>query len=601
MTADIEQYDLSYLDTADPDILVFFIMATYGEGEPTDNAVEFWDFLTEESPLFSESQEADALQKLRYAAFGLGNKTYEHYNEVIRRVDSCLSSLGAQRIGEVGEGDDDNSLEEDFLAWQETMWPAFCQALGVDESGANKGPRQPIYNVKELEPDNNRDVYLGEIGEWIKENESTVYDAKRPYYATLTSKELFEDSDRHCLHLEIDISGTNLSYQTGDHVAIWPTNNEEQVDLLARVLGLKDKLDTVVSVEALDPAAPKKHPFPVPTTYRAALRHYLDLGSVASRQSLMSFVEFAPTETSQQMLKALATDKTAYRARVGDVNLSLGEVLTMVMESDASEGAFGSIPFDLIIESISRLQPRYYSISSSSRENPQSIAVTLVSLEYQPDTTPRTVYGVNTNYILRMHEKMHQMPASGPRYALEGPRERLWDGKTARVPVHVRRSTFKLPQDPSIPIIMVGPGTGVAPFRGFVRERVLQKKNGPVGPTVLFFGCRNSKEDFLYKDEWPGLFDTLGDDSRLITAFSRETDRKVYVQHRLMEHAVEMWGLLEKGAYIYVCGDAKNMARDVNQTFIRFAQQLGGMSEPKAQDYIKKLRNTSRYQEDVWS
>ncbi|KAG1066538.1 hypothetical protein G6F42_026643 [Rhizopus arrhizus] len=188
--------------------------------------------------------------------------------------------------------------------------------------------------------------------------------------------------------------------------------------------------------------------------------------------------------------------------------------------------------------------------------------------------------------------------------AITGPRNCLYDAesKVARVPVHVRRSQFKLPRNPTVPVIMVGPGTGVAPFRGFVRERALQKKEGkPIGPTILYFGCRNSAEDFLYEEEWPELFETLGESSRIITAFSRETAQKVYVQHRLMENGPEMWDLLEKGAYVYVCGDAKVMARDVNQTFVRFAQQFGGLEEEKAQDYIKNLRNTGRYQEDVWS
>jgi NADPH-ferrihemoprotein reductase len=149
---------------------------------------------------------------------------------------------------------------------------------------------------------------------------------------------------------------------------------------------------------------------------------------------------------------------------------------------------------------------------------------------------------------------------------------------------------------------MIGPGTGVAPFRGFVRERALQKQEGkPIGPTILFFGCRNSKQDFVYSEEWPALFETLGGSSRIITAFSRETEQKVYVQHRLMENGQEMWDLLEQGAYVYVCGDAKTMARDVNQTFVKFATEFGQLEEQKAQDYVKSLRTTGRYQEDVWS
>lgn len=167
MTADIELYDLQYLDTVPEDYLVFFIMATYGEGEPTDNAVDFWESLMEEEPQFSENED---LKNLRYVMFGLGNKTYEHYNEVARKLDQRLTKLGAQRVGERGEGDDDASLEEDFLAWQDNMWPVFCDALGVDETNASNGPRQATFSVEELEGQQDMDeVYLGEIGEKPKE------------------------------------------------------------------------------------------------------------------------------------------------------------------------------------------------------------------------------------------------------------------------------------------------------------------------------------------------------------------------------------------------------------------------------------------------
>ncbi|SAM04246.1 hypothetical protein [Absidia glauca] len=602
MTADIELYDLSYLDTLPEDTLVFFVMATYGEGEPTDNATDFWEQLvTDEEPQFSQGGED--LAALRYVLFGLGNKTYEHYNAVARILDQRLTKLGAKRIGERGEGDDDGSLEEDFLAWQESMWPAFCEALGVDESSAQSGPRQATYSVEELENYEKDDVYFGEIGAKVKGNSKPVYDAKRPYIAPITSRELFKGSDRHCLHIEIDISGTNLNYQTGDHVAMWPSNNEDEVMRLASVLGLTDKLDAVVMVKAVDPAASKQYPFPVPATYRAIFRHYLDICAPASRQSLLPLVEYAPTEESKELLKLLATDKDEYRVKVGEAVRNLGQVLELAANGESS-GSFASVPFDLIVESISRLQPRYYSISSSSKEQPGSIAATCVTLAYQPSTTPdRTVYGVNTNFLYRMHlQSQGQDDNALPVYDLAGPRQSFINADGYKVPVHIRRSQFKLPRNTSVPVIMVGPGTGVAPFRGFVRERALQKKEGKsVGPTVLFFGSRHSQQDFLYADEWSDLFATLGDDSQLITAFSRETDHKVYVQHRLEEHGEAMWKLLEKGAYIYVCGDAKNMARDVNQTFVKLAMDYGNKPEDKALDYIKSLRNIGRYQEDVWS
>ncbi|KAG0163993.1 NADPH-cytochrome P450 reductase [Apophysomyces sp. BC1034] len=608
MAADIETYDLSYLDTVPEDYVVCFVMATYGEGEPTDNAVDFWELLTDESPQFSEMNEDKPLKNLRYLVFGLGSKTYEHYNAVGRTVDRCLAECGAKRIGERGEGDDDASMEEDFLAWQENMWPAFCEALGVDEKSLQSRPRQATFDVEELEAYDEDKLYLGELSERPKENMKIVYDAKRPYLSRITMRDIFKSSSRHCLHVNIDISDCNLSYQTGDHVAIWPTNNEVEVHRLASLLGLREKLDTAVMISALDSAASKQHPFPVPTTYRAIFRHYLDICAIPSRQTLMALTDYVPTEAFKTLLQKLAQDKDEYRIHVTDSVRNLGELLEWIATSNNEEvtlGMFASVPFDLIVENVSRLQPRYYSISSSSKESPNAITATIVTLDYQPDPTPeRTVYGVNTNYLWQIYAKIYQADdgRSYPQYDLAGPRQSLVNDTIARIPVHVRRSQFRLPRNPNAPIVMVGPGTGVAPFRAFVRERALQKKEGKaVGTTLLFFGCRTSQEDFLYADEWPELFDTLGGESRMITAFSRETAQKVYVQHRLQQAGREVWELMEKGAYIYVCGDAKNMARDVNQTFVSFAQEFGLRSEEKAQEYVKNLRGTGRYQEDCWT
>jgi len=150
---------------------------------------------------------------------------------------------------------------------------------------------------------------------------------------------------------------------------------------------------------------------------------------------------------------------------------------------------------------------------------------------------------------------------------------------------------------------MIGPGTGVAPFRGFVQDRAQDVKNGKkVGATVLFFGCRREDEDYLYKNEWPELMKDI-EGAQIITAFSRMPNMpKTYVQHRMSEHKELIWDLIHKqGGYFYVCGDAKNMAREVNHKLIEIAMTCGEMTEEKATTYVKELRGRGRYEEDVWS
>jgi len=165
----------------------------------------------------------------------------------------------------------------------------------------------------------------------------------------------------------------------------------------------------------------------------------------------------------------------------------------------------------------------------------------------------------------------------------------------------VRKSAVRLPHRTTTPVIMIGPGTGFAPFRGFIQDRAHHKEQGKeIGPMVLYFGCRRSDQDYIYcKDLENYLKD--GVLSELHVAFSRESDSKVYVQNKLWENRQSTWNLVEQGAHIYVCGDARNMARDVQAMFIKIAMELGGKTEEEATKFIKELERQKRYQADVWS
>lgn len=272
-------------------------------------------------------------------------------------------------------------------------------------------------------------------------------------------RDLFSNSDRHCLHVDIDISESGFKYLTGDHVAIWPTNSEIEVNRLASVLGLETKLDTYVMVKAIDDTAPKKYPFPVPTTYRSIFRHYLDINVAPTRPLLGGLAQFAPSEQGKGFLERLSKDKEEYKVVVADACRNLAEVLQL---ADNQAGSFSSIPFDYVVEGISRLQPRYYSISSSAMESPTVISATAVTLAYNPTPTPdRTVWGVGTNYLWALHQATFKDADTGiyhPEYHVKGPRDTYMEDDVPRVPVHVRKSNFKLPRNPSVPVIMVGPG-----------------------------------------------------------------------------------------------------------------------------------------------
>lgn len=600
MVADLEDYDYENLDVFPEDKVAIFVLATYGEGEPTDNAVEFYEFITSEDSAFSEGGSPDdqPLKNLKYVAFGLGNNTYEHYNSMVRNVDKALQKLGASRIGAAGEGDDGaGTMEEDFLAWKEPMWAALTEAMQLEEREA---VYEPVFDVDEKLEMNAQDdtVYLGEPNKNHLEGQSKgPYNAHNPYIAPIAeSRELFTSGERNCLHLEVDVSGSNLSYTTGDHIAVWPTNAGKEVDRFLRILGLAEKRDTVISVKGTDPTA--KVPFPSPTTYDAVVRYHMEICAPVSRQFVSSLAPFAPNDTIKAEMAKMGGDKDYFQEKVSSLNLNIAQLL----ELQSNGEQWSKVPFSIMIEGLHKIQPRYYSISSSSLVQKDKISITAVVESIEKAGAPHIVKGVTTNYLLALKQKQHGVADPDPHglnYALTGPRNK-YDG--IHVPVHVRHSNFKLPSDPSKPIIMVGPGTGAAPFRGFVQERAAQARAGEnVGKTVLFFGCRRRDEDFLYKEEWEQYQKDLGDKFEMHTAFSREGPNKVYVQHKIQENAEMVDQLLQQKAYFYVCGDAANMARAVNELLGQIISKQRGLPESKGEEIVKSMRASNQYQEDVWS
>jgi len=247
-------------------------------------------------------------------------------------------------------------------------------------------------------------------------------------------------------------------------------------------LGAPGRRDAVIGVESLDPALAKV-PFPVPTTYETVLRHYIDISSVAGRQILGHLAKYAPNPEAEKFLREISTDKELYAKIIGNGCLKLGEVLQLAAGNDinarptAENTTKWEIPFDMIISSIPRLQPRYYSISSSPKLHPHSIHITAVVLKYEsvenPKVGPRWIYGVGSNFLLNlkqaangesaplMAEPGKDLPAAvlSPAYAIAGPRGAYREETVYKVPIHVRRSTFRLPTNPRSPIIMIGPGT----------------------------------------------------------------------------------------------------------------------------------------------
>ena len=379
---------------------------------------------------------------------------------------------------------------------------------------------------------------------------ASPYSRKNPFPAThpVNRKLSGEGSGKDTRHHEISLAGSGLHYEVGDSLGLFATNNPRLVSEIISAIG-----------------ATGDEPVPGADAVLKPLR-----------QALTS--DFIITQPSKEFLKALVE-------RAGDAAGQLRDLMADPAQKKALEDYLWGFEFidflrahpsvrwtpEEFVKTLRKLQPRLYSIASSLRANPESVHLTVATVRYESHGRPRE--GVASTFLA----------------------ERWPAAQTASVFIHTAKH-FRLPEDPATPVIMVGPGTGVAPFRAYLQER---KVTGASGRNWLFFGEQKRASDFLYESELAQL-QADGVLTKLDTAFSRDQAAKVYVQDRMRENAAELWAWLESGAHFFVCGDGARMAKDVDAELHRIAETEGGKSPEDAAAYVEAMKKEKRYKKDVY-
>lgn len=373
------------------------------------------------------------------------------------------------------------------------------------------------------------------------------YGKKNPFDSELLEKVLLngEGSAKETWHYELSLEGSGLSYEPGDALAVVPVNAPDMVESVLKAAKLK-------GTEEVELKGGEKK------ILADALREDLEI-TVISKTILKKLQAVVSHDDLGKLLEADAKEQLK--------EYLWGRWLFDALNDFAPEG----IAADALVGILRKLPPRLYSIASSPLAHPDEVHLTVASVRYEGNGSDKK--GVASTFLADLVET----------------------GQPVKVYTHLNKN-FRLPASDDTPIIMVGPGTGVAPFRAFVEHRA---EKGAKGESWMIFGDQHYTYDFLYQLEWQDHLES-GALTRLDVAFSRDQPEKVYVQDRMRENAAELWAWLEKGAHFYVCGDASRMADDVNEALISIAESEGGKSREEAEAFVAELKKAKRYQRDVY-
>ncbi len=524
---------------------VVLISSTHGEGDPPEPAAGFFEFLW--------SRKAPSLEGTKFAVLSLGDSSYAHFCKAGQDLDERFEELGGERLADRADLDVDYDDEaEEWAGRVVNLLKEAVPAGAPSGSGSGVPGGAPVGRgagaglLGSLFPGVGGELNGGGNGVAAPAPTRPKHSRKNPYRAEILENIRLNgrESDKETHHIELLVEEGALPFQPGDSLGILPANEPALVDEVLETLQLSPGERVSVGDEE--------------RTLSEALERDLEL----TRLTPGFLRSYAQVADARELAEILGDDDRERLERY----MASNQVVDVLQQFPVT--GLGAQEF---VEMLRRLQPRLYSIASSQEWLPDQIDLTVALTRTTADGKERN--GVASTYL----------------------GERVQPGDTVDVYVQPNKA-FRLPEDPDAPILMIGAGTGVAPYRAFLQER---EETGAEGPTWLFFGERRFREDFLYQTEWQRFLDD-GVLNRMDVAFSRDGPEKVYVQDRLRTRSAEVYEWLQEGAHLYVCGDADGMAPGVHRALLDIIQEEGDRSEEEAEAYLKGLRDEKRYQRDVY-
>ncbi|KAJ0986265.1 hypothetical protein J5N97_004621 [Dioscorea zingiberensis] len=573
------------------ELIVIFVVSTTGQGDVPDSMKEFWKFL------LRRNLGHQWLHELHYAVLGLGDSGYQKYNFTAKKIDKRLLDLGATPIIEKGLGDDQHrsGYEGALDPWLSSLWSALSQTFPTiissnSDSFDSQGGilDQPKFEVTFHGMDNMQSSVSFmkdyETNEKVVEKARLMSSARyshedsRPHHflKMIANQRLTQvDYERDVRHFEFEALSPSMDYQVGDVLEILPSQNPFAVDAFIQHCNLDPECYITVQPKSVDK---RLNDMVVPVKLRTFVALTMDIASASPRRyffEVMSF--FATAEHEKERLQYFASAEG--RDDLYQYNQKERRSVLEVLKDFPSV----QLPFEWLVQLVPPLKTRAFSISSSPLAHPNQVHITVSIVSWM---TPykRKRSGLCSTWLAGLDP--HSSAA-------------------VNIPAWVRRGLLP-PPPPSLPLILVGPGTGCAPFHAFVEERAVQSLKGPTAPVLFFFGCRNEDKDFLYKDFWfshalnQGVLST-DQGGGFFVAFSRDQPHKIYVQHKIKEESAGIWRLLNERAAIYIAGSSTKMPSDVTSAIEEIISEEAGISKESAVMWLRRLEKAGRFYIEAWS
>jgi cytochrome P450 / NADPH-cytochrome P450 reductase len=522
---------------------VLLVTASYN-GQPPDNARGFHAWLS--------NVPAGALLGVRYAVFGCGNRDWAAtYQAIPKHFDERLHAAGAEALLARGEADARGDFFGDFEHWYAPFWERLGEALGV---GVGEVASGPLYQVE---------VVPSASAELVLQN-------KLGLATLLENRELVDMTSplgRSKRHLAFRLP-EGVTYAAGDYLAVLPENHPEQVERAARRFGVRP--DAALVLRSTRGAMAASLPTDRPVSVQELLGRHVELSAPATRKDLERLAAMNPCPPHAEHLRALAEDAERYKAEVLDKRVS---VLDLVEKYTSCVLTFADF-----LELLPAMRVRQYSVSSSPRADPTCCTLTVAVVDADAWSGQGRFHGTCSSYLAR-----------------------LQPGAPVAVAVRTPNAPFHPPASNATPVVMIGAGTGLAPFRGFIQERALRHARGEeAGPALFFFGCDHPDVDFLYREEL-AAWEREGV-VRVLPAFFRQPEGEVmFVQHRLWRERERVKALWAQGATVFLCGEGRRMAPAVRETLARIHRESVGCSAEESTAWLTAMEREGRLVADVFA